>query len=157
MEVKFENEVSEDVIDFLQHYGVPRMKWGVRKTRPVSPGSNNKGVSNTELRARNERMRMEIESINLQRNLSTIKNPPNKAIKFISDIGKDSLKQILTRGAVQVGMKAMNSAFDLNSDTKANVTSVVNAAVQDMPKKKNKTPSTPPKANQSRPKSIGPR
>lgn len=96
--------------NYLQHYGVPGMKWGVRRAQKRLSRINKKAkkqnwdddaataarirtksvkqMSNAELKKVNERIRLENEYSNLtKRDISTGK-------KFVSDIMKETSKEI---------------------------------------------------------------
>lgn len=107
----------------LAHYGIPGMKWGVRRSQKQlaridkkakkqgwSEDAENaakiktkklKQMSNADLKKLNERMRLENEYKNLN------KQRKNAGRKFVSEIGrelaKDYTKQGIKKGAKWVG------------------------------------------------------
>lgn len=83
------SEIGED---FLAHYGVKGMKWGVRRGK--SNGGRRKGekvnpkaLSDAELKQRVDRLRLEDQFLNLQKSTSTTEGK-----KFADELLKQSGK-----------------------------------------------------------------
>lgn len=86
--------------EFLEHYGVKGMKWGVRK-KPFSSKrslvTNAKKMSDSDLKAAVERLRLEREYVNINKDLV----PSNPAKTFIARYGSQAVSI-----AVGVGVSA---------------------------------------------------
>ena len=96
--------------NYLQHYGIPGMKWGVRRSQAqlarISKRAKKKGwsedaetaaklrtknvkqMSNAELKKLNERTRLENEYKNLN------KKNPSAGRKFVNEVTKEVGKEI---------------------------------------------------------------
>ena len=86
--------------EFLEHHGVKGMKWGVRKKPPSSKRSlvtNAKKMSDSDLKAAVERLRLEREYVNINKDLV----PSNPAKTFIARYGSQAVSI-----AVGVGVSA---------------------------------------------------
>lgn len=76
--------------EFLEHYGVKGMKWGVHKKPSSSKRSlvtNTKKMSDSELKAAVERLRLEREYVNINKDLA----PNNPAKTFIARYGNQAV------------------------------------------------------------------
>ena len=111
----------------LQHYGIPGMKWGVRRSQKQLARINKKAkrqnwseeatdaarvrtksvkqMSNAELRKLNERTRLENEYSNLK------KGKPSAGRKFVSEVGrelaKEAVKTNVKKGSKWVAKKLL--------------------------------------------------
>jgi hypothetical protein len=111
------------VSEFLAHFGVKGMKWGVRSSHtPSSPGSEDhmrvtsikskvkkdggtKSLSNKELQDL-------INRINLERQFKTLHpSPQSKAVKFAADLLLGVGKQQITKLATDFATKAVAEAL----------------------------------------------
>lgn len=106
------------VDEFLEHYGIPGMKWGVRKQSKYSKSSgksggsksrNLKDIPDDELRKIVNRMQLEKQYIDLVKQTSTT----GSGKKFANDIMKSAARQQLTSVVVKGSTVAASKAVDL--------------------------------------------
>jgi hypothetical protein len=100
-----------NVKDHLEHYGVKGMKWGVRKGR-VSGGkekleSKARKLSDSELKAAVERLRLEREYVQINKTL----NPNHPASAIIQKYGGQAVSIVVGSATSAVVGKALGKAF----------------------------------------------
>ena len=106
--------------EFLEHYGVKGMKWGVRKKPSSSKRSlvtNTKKMSDSELKAAVERLRLEREYVNINKDLG----PNNPAKTFIARYGNQAVSvavgavvSAVVKAALRDKFKAETAADAIN-------------------------------------------
>lgn len=86
----------------LMHYGVPGMRWGVRRRRPSDgdgksskPKKNVKDLSDDELRKRINRLQMEKQYRDLESN--------DRGKSAVGEFFKEAGKKIILESAVSIG------------------------------------------------------
>lgn len=100
--------------DYLKHYGVLGMKWGVRKDRKSSRGkrgigtNNVKNMSNYELQTAIDRMRLEKQYTELVSGPSM----SSKTSKFINELGRSSAKQVVSSVVAQQVAQPLNNKIN---------------------------------------------
>lgn len=87
--------------NYIQHYGVKGMKWGVRKKA--------KKLSNSELQTAINRMRLEDQYVKLSRETS----PMHRTTKFIENIGKQGVNQVYSSVIAEQVAKPLNRKINL--------------------------------------------
>ena len=106
--------------NYLQHYGVKGMKWGVRKARRSSDSAEVKQIrkkkvsqmSNAELRKANERIRLEQEYKRL--NPNAIKKGIAVAATVAGAMGTVVALQTNGSKIINAGKKAFNKFFEID-------------------------------------------
>jgi hypothetical protein len=118
--------MDEHVDEFLEHFGVKGMKWGVRKRRDSSPGSSDyerasaaKNVAKTKgtKALSNEELQALVNRMNLEQQYSRLQGPSagtqfrRGATKFvvstIADIGKQQIRNLASQAVTDAVKKAM--------------------------------------------------
>lgn len=109
--------------EFISHYGVKGMRWGVRRKGGVSKGTGVKPVSGDALRTKkikdkakkhgtssvsNKELRVAIERMNLEQQYSRLSAPPKSTgRKFVegllTELGKNKVKNVLNSSTRIVG------------------------------------------------------
>lgn len=118
----------DDLEDFLEHYGVKGMRWGVRKasgggakparnssTRGSSPGTRTydaKKLNNRELKKVVERMKLEQEYARL--NQPKKKKGENFVSKTLKSEGGKIAKQYITPASIGVGLGIAGAVLSKN-------------------------------------------
>lgn len=110
----------------LSHYGVPGMKWGVRRSQaqldkaasrrsnsPAAKRKEAKGMSDNELKTTNKRLQMEKQYVEL-----TANKADNAKIKKGAKIAGDLVGQIGKQVVAQQSAKRINKAIDTLFDKK---------------------------------------
>ena len=112
--------MSDQTADFLQHFGIPGMKWGRRKgrsgrsfvsTEPDGQGeirstrSNTVHLSNAQLQTRISRMKLENDYTALT------KPAPKAGQKFINSVLADSGKKVASKYASEYAIKGIDKAI----------------------------------------------
>lgn len=109
-------EPTREVADFLQHFGVKGMKWGVRRSKTSAPAHEDASkaaavakqvkqhgthtVSNAELKALTERLNLEQNYSRLVAgNSSEVKRGRDFATELLKDVGKQEAKKYAAKGA----------------------------------------------------------
>lgn len=106
--------------DFLEHYGVKGMQWGVRKAKEkrasaASPYTKAKRLSDQDLKAAVERMRLEQQYVQMAKSLKK----PNPAKQILSKIGNKTVEAAgaaVATAAVGAAIVGLKKAYN-NKDT----------------------------------------
>lgn len=132
IEEDLEQDLFDETEEFLAHYGVKGMKWGVRRYRNEDGSLTEKGKQREETKSvKKERRelsksRRSIDTDVLEDTIKRLENEkklkdlvdedtrPGK--KFMSDVFKTSGKRILTTGITGAGMYAAKNAIDRKFD-----------------------------------------
>lgn len=106
---------SQAVVDeFLLHYGVPGMRWGVRKGRS-NKSSASKGKSSKKKKKKpkaseltDAQLRTAVQRMNLERQYKELqKYNSNPGSKFVGKVAKTTLTAAATQQAAKAVSKAM--------------------------------------------------
>ena len=104
--------ITEEAKDFLEHYGVKGMRWGVRRSKQqlqdnrqnrqaARPQSKARKMSDAELKTRVERLRLEREYVKITKELE----PPPMVTSLLAKHGGQALSIVVgTTVSTIVGM-----------------------------------------------------
>ena len=100
----------------LTHYGVPGMKWGVRKQKPHSDSIIKRPRTKKGIRQMsNKEMQRSINRLQLESNYKRLRTSKTGVNKFVSEvvreIAKDSVKSGI-KNTVKVGVKATDKSLE---------------------------------------------
>ncbi len=112
MDTMSDHDVARE--EFLEHYGVKGMKWGVRKKPSSSKRSlvtNTKKMSDSELKAAVERLRLEREYVNINKDLV----PNNPAKTFIARYGNQAVSVAVGAVVSAVVKAALRDKFKVET------------------------------------------
>lgn len=98
--------MPQDITDFLEHYGVKGMRWGVRtKAKNVSTRVRAKSTKRTMNSLSNQELQAAITRMNLERQYTQLKSSPALAVKrkgakvtedILTNVGKTALSVVAT-------------------------------------------------------------
>lgn len=116
----FDEDLTEvDVDDFIKHYGVLGMRWGVRKGQNGSSGEGAhpkaKDLSDAELQKRLKRLQAEDNYERLVAKANEKNNKGAKVKKIIESAGTEVAKQFVANAMtnmVRVAIEGSNSPFN---------------------------------------------
>lgn len=88
------NELIVDEENFLEHFGVKGMKWGIRKDK-TSSGGKSKPASKTVKSLSDEELRTRVKRLNLEKQYVDLVSQENKRNQGILSKGRQAVGEIV--------------------------------------------------------------
>lgn len=121
---KIETLYSDEEDEELKHYGVPGMKWGIRRYQPYPDGSSRKGRFTGKKKTRSKKknakkvkpasemsdqeLRQRINRIQMEKQYQSLTTPPNKTKSFVKKtvgVAATTVAMNASREIIEKGMK----------------------------------------------------
>lgn len=114
------------VVEFIEHFGVPGMKWGVRKSRSATTDTKSSGSNHKDVKKMTDHeLKQAVERLRLEQQLKELSSPQKSAGKeFAKSMLKDSGTRLV--GALVGGVATL--AVEQVFGQKIKSTAALNAA-----------------------------